>query len=912
MKNLKKYLGILFLGALSLTSCQDMFDAPEMADPKSTWLEEADKYELMSIADVKANYWSDDVNYYQGIGKTKEGKNIIVRGRVISSDAAGNVYKSLVIQDKTGALAISINANSLYTNYRRGQEVVINLSGTTIGKYAGLQQLGFPEDSPTYGKQTTFMPYAYFTEHCQLNGRPDLAEIDTITVNSLSELSGGPEVLRKWQSQLVRFNNCSFENGGKATFAVSKTTTSQNLLLSDGSTLVVRTSGYANFYSTMLPEGKGDVVGILGYFNNAYQLTLIDVAGCMNFGNPTIAPGGEQNPYTVDQAVSIVNNGGTVNNAWTSGYIVGAVAPGVTEIKDSTDIQFSADVELPNTLVIAQSADVKDFSQVIVVPLPQGSKLREYGNLVDHKENYGKQLKLVGTIAKEMGITGITGNKGTATEFYIEGVTVPGGNDPSAEVGDGSEAKPYNVDQVVKLNPQSTTEAVATGVYVTGYIVGSMPTGGSSTTLSGTIFGLDQAATTNFVIATSADVTDYNQCIGVQLGTAIRDALSLAKVPGNLGKKVTLKGDVMKYCGGPGLKNVTNYVLGEGGETPSTPAGDAVTSLNEKFTGAAIPTTWSQAQVAGNKAWYGKTFGESSYAAMSGYNGVGPFDQWLISPAIDMSKVSDKKLSFDTQVNGYGSTTTKLEVYVMTAADPAKSTNTKLNATLAEAPASGYSSWTNSGSIDLSAYKGVIYIGWRYTAQVEANTATWCVTNVALNAAGGTTGGDTPGTPVTGNAPDFNTMNGGAATQYYGTYSSATGWTAANALVLQGGAADANPVFTVFGDASTFAVCLNGKSTAIGTLTSPTLAGGIGTLSFDYCQPFSDTKCSFTVNIKQNGAVVASDVVTNDGMTKLTKYSYSHAFNVKGSYVIEIVNNAPSASTSNKDRVAIWNMSWTN
>lgn len=386
MKNLKKYLGLIFLGALSLTSCQDSVDAPEMADNKATWLDNAN-YEEMSIADVKAAYWSDDTNYYMPIGKSKSGKNIIVRGRVISSDAAGNVYKSLVIQDATGALAVSINASSMNTNLRRGQELVLNLTGTTIGKYAGLQQLGFPEDSPQYGKQTTFMPYAFFLEHMQLNGQPDLAKVDTILVNSLSELSGGPEVIRKWQSQLVRFNNCSFEEGGKATFAASKVSTRRNLKLSDGSSIVVNTSGYANFYSAVLPEGNGDVVGLLGYFNNAWQVTLIDLAGCMNFGNPTIGPGAESNPYTVDQAVSIVANGGSITSAWTQGVIVGAVAPGVTTtVSKYGDIQWGKNVELPTTLVIAQSADVKDYTKCIVIKLPQGSKLRQFGNLVEPRQ----------------------------------------------------------------------------------------------------------------------------------------------------------------------------------------------------------------------------------------------------------------------------------------------------------------------------------------------------------------------------------------------------------------------------------------------------------------------------------------------------------------------------------------------
>ena len=43
----------------------------------------------------------------------------------------------------------------------------------------------------------------------------------------------------------------------------------------------------------------------------------------------------------------------------------------------------------------------------------------------------------------------------------------------------------------------------------------------------------------------------------------MRDALALANVPGNLGKVLAIKGDVMKYCAGPGIKQPTEYKLVE-------------------------------------------------------------------------------------------------------------------------------------------------------------------------------------------------------------------------------------------------------------------------------------------------------------------------------------------------------------
>lgn len=746
MKNFKTYISLLFAATLSLTACQDDFDAPGMATPESSWLGDADNYELKSIIDVKTEYWEDADNYYKTIQPTEEGKNVLVKGRVISSDAAGNIYKSLVIQDETGALAMSINANSMCNQYRRGQEIVVNLTGMTIGKYAGLQQLGSPDDSEIYGAQTTFMAYNEFVAHSQKNGDPNLAEVDTTTVNSFSELTGGDDVIRKWQSRLVRFNNCSFVDGGKETFASYKTTVSRSLTLSDGQTLTVRTSGYSNFYATVLPEGKCDVVGILSYFNSNWQLLLIDRNGCMNVGNPTVGPGAEDNPYTVDQALSVIANGGTSSNVWTTGYIVGAIAPGVQTVSSNADIQFSSTPDLDNTIVIASDPECSDWAKCMVISLPQGSKLRTYGNLADNEGNYKKQIWIKGNFGTEYGdMAAIVGNSGASGTFRIDGVEIPGGDESGDDVtdGEGSKEKPYTVTQAIALNNPGTTS------WIQGYIVGWVD--GADIT-SGSHFEVPSTSASNVLIADTPTETDYKKCIPVQLvsGTEIRSKVNLKDNSGNLGKFLKIEGQLVKYFGVPGLKSPTAYDLSDG--SSETPGGDG------------------------------------------GNNG----------------------------------------------------------------------------------------------------------------------GDDKPSTPTGNTSADFNTMNGGEPSKYYSSYTSTNGWTATNSQLLTGGEGSESPIFSIFGDSSTYAVCLNGKTTACGTLTSPTISGGLGTLTFDYCQPFSDTKCKLTVNIKQNGSVVASDVLENNGMTKLTKYTYTHAFNISGDFVIEIVNAAPSASTNNKDRVAVWNLTWTN
>ena len=400
----------MLFAALGITSCDDDWDTPPLAGPVATI--EANT----SIYDLKAKYWFDETNGVDTIGLTDEGEHIIIKGRVISSDASGNIYKNLVIQDETSAVTFSINQNSLYTDYRMGQEVVIDVTDMYLGKYAGLQQFGWPDYSDTYGWQTTFMPLEHFQAHAQLNGLPEPAKMDTICT-SISALPTTKEGIIKMQSQLVRFDGVSFENGGKATFAEYQKTTSQTI--TDGTaSLIVRTSGYANFYGKTLPEGEGSIVGILGYFNGAWQLTLRSYEDCI-FGEPV--EGSKIRPFTVASATA--NKG---KNGWVKGYIVGAVAPGVSSVSSASDIEWAAPFTLPNTLVIADSPTEKDFNKCIAIELPQGSELRNRANLADSPDNLGQEITLKGTIGSLYGMNGLTDNQGTLAEFVFNAIVTVG------------------------------------------------------------------------------------------------------------------------------------------------------------------------------------------------------------------------------------------------------------------------------------------------------------------------------------------------------------------------------------------------------------------------------------------------------------------------------------------------------
>ena len=110
----------------------------------------------------------------------------------------------------------------------------------------------------------------------------------------------------------------------------------------------------------------------------------------------------------------------------------------------------------------------------------------------------------------------------------------------------------------------------------------------------------------------------------------------------------------------------------------------------------------------------------------------------------------------------------------------------------------------------------------------------------------------------------------------------------------------------------TYAPTINGKTSAKGTITSPTLTGGCGTLSLKYAYTYKESKgVSFKVTIKQAGKEDKSYDVENSSASQGSVYKWEQVVNVEGDFNIYITNNSPSNSNSNKDRFSIWNIEWT-
>lgn len=144
---------------------------------------------------------------------------------------------------------------------------------------------------------------------------------------------------------------------------------------------------------------------------------------------------------------------------------------------------------------------------------------------------------------------------------------------------------------------------------------------------------------------------------------------------------------------------------------------------------------WTKYSVTGAQEWVLDTqYGHpGNCAKMSGFQSGSSNvnEDWLISPAIDLSSVSSAALKFDTATKFSGN---PVQIYISNdyvgSGDPSLATWNELTGTLS--PSTGNYDWTSSGNINISGYTGSdVYIAFKYTS-TSSESATWEVDNVKI------------------------------------------------------------------------------------------------------------------------------------------------------------------------------------
>ncbi|MBA6156922.1 lamin tail domain-containing protein [Tenacibaculum sp. S7007] len=270
--NLYKIFAILFI-ALSTGSCVDNndFELPMVGEDK--------QYEnLKTLSEIAALYNGDNIVFNEEINTF---------GYVISDDREGNFFKTLIIQDKpedpTIGFEIRIDATNVNAIYNVGRKVYIKLNGLVLGKYFENFQIGANDNG-----NVDRIDELDYRKHIERSS--EIVDIvpTKLTIGELTE---------SHINTLVEIDDVQSEERGVSyanpdnTFSVNRNFKS----CATFETIIMRTSGFANFKSNLIPDMKGNITGIVGKFRNDYQIYIRDTEdvdltqeyGCNN--NPTAA-----------------------------------------------------------------------------------------------------------------------------------------------------------------------------------------------------------------------------------------------------------------------------------------------------------------------------------------------------------------------------------------------------------------------------------------------------------------------------------------------------------------------------------------------------------------------------------------------------------------------------------------------
>ena len=326
MKNIAK-ISVFFIAIAVLfqTACVDKtFNEPEY--PSFSY-KVKEGYTLVTLKELKEMHTG---------GLMLIDTNIVFKATIIANGYSGNYYKRIVLQDSTAdgiqdGIEIDLNSYGLHNRFPIGQLVYVECKGLYLGTYGGLLKIGLDYEGNVGRLEEPLIDKYIFKDDA---GKPIKPKVVL-----LSELGSTPT------NTLVKLENVQFKFGvlGK-TFAdaVNKETLEMPLADCDDNSVVVRSSGYANFAASNLPTGSGSLIVINGEYNGKTQLLIRNKDEIDMFGQRC----GVVKDYLKDFEDDDLNSpGGTiiedfVTGEWTTNTITGS-ADWSVELRDGN---FSAKI----------------------------------------------------------------------------------------------------------------------------------------------------------------------------------------------------------------------------------------------------------------------------------------------------------------------------------------------------------------------------------------------------------------------------------------------------------------------------------------------------------------------------------------------------------------------------------------
>ena len=228
---------------------------------------------VVTIEKLKEMYESTLAQQY---GLTEIGKDLQIKGRVLGNDIEGNIYSKVVIDDGTGAIMISVGEGGLFAYLPVGQEILVDLSKLWIGTYGYQPQIGVYYISSAGKTSVGRISRALWNQSYKLLGAPDASKIDTVEFDKTKVKDAA--YMTENVGRLMTIKDVKMLNGGKAVWAAeadaSGTQTEVNQSISGLNGIYVRTSTYADFANSPIPEGTLDITGIFTRYGSDWQIYL--------------------------------------------------------------------------------------------------------------------------------------------------------------------------------------------------------------------------------------------------------------------------------------------------------------------------------------------------------------------------------------------------------------------------------------------------------------------------------------------------------------------------------------------------------------------------------------------------------------------------------------------------------------
>ena len=194
-------------------------------------------------------------------------QDIIIRGFVTANDLYGEFYRTIVVEDASGGIAIAAEGSPLADLYPFGIVATVRCNGLTLCDYGGKIQLGTTPGDDGAG----CIPREELARY--IRTEPPGGETPSAQFLTFDAVSARHIDTR------VRFDDVRFADAGKTWCDTDPETgravaTEREIVDTRGRTFTVRTAATCAYAKEPVPQGTGSLYGIIDYFAGKYSLRV--------------------------------------------------------------------------------------------------------------------------------------------------------------------------------------------------------------------------------------------------------------------------------------------------------------------------------------------------------------------------------------------------------------------------------------------------------------------------------------------------------------------------------------------------------------------------------------------------------------------------------------------------------------